>query len=130
MYENLQEERLDILQEDLVSCIEGEEGNGGTFVELLELRKLIPSHLNTSFLKVMTKTWMTRLSNNSGKRIKTLETKFTNSKQTLLMEMMVSLKSFRNSWLINAQCLLKLSMLIGICFLTNWKRILGQVLTR
>ena len=32
MYENLQEERLDILQEDLVSCIEGEEGHGGKFV--------------------------------------------------------------------------------------------------
>ena len=29
MYENLQEERLDVLQEDLVSCIEGEEGQGG-----------------------------------------------------------------------------------------------------
>jgi len=29
MYENLQEERLDLLQGDLVSCIEGEEGLGG-----------------------------------------------------------------------------------------------------
>ena len=29
MFENLQEERLDNLQEDLVSCIEGEEGQGG-----------------------------------------------------------------------------------------------------
>merc|ERR1712079_163761 len=29
MYENLQEERLDTLQEDLVTCIEGEEGLGG-----------------------------------------------------------------------------------------------------
>ena len=31
MYENLQEERLDTLQEDLVTCIEGEEGLGGSF---------------------------------------------------------------------------------------------------
>ena len=30
MYENLQEERLDTLQEDLVTCIEGEEGLGGS----------------------------------------------------------------------------------------------------
>ena len=29
MFENLQEERLDNLQEDLVSCIEGDEGQGG-----------------------------------------------------------------------------------------------------
>ena len=29
MFENLQEERLDNLQEDLVSCIEGDEGHGG-----------------------------------------------------------------------------------------------------
>lgn len=46
MYENLQEERLDILQEDLVSCIEGEEGNGGTFVEPFVLRKLIPNTIS------------------------------------------------------------------------------------
>ena len=34
MYENLQEERLDLLQEDLVSCIEGEEGLGGMFLSV------------------------------------------------------------------------------------------------
>jgi len=34
MYENLQEERLDTLQEDLVTCIEGEEGLGGSFFVL------------------------------------------------------------------------------------------------
>ena len=32
MYENLQEERLDTLQEDLVTCIEGEEGLGGSLL--------------------------------------------------------------------------------------------------
>ena len=35
MYDNLQEERLDNLQEDLVSCIEGEEGHGGRMNQLL-----------------------------------------------------------------------------------------------
>ena len=29
MFENLQEERLDNLQDDLVTCINGEEGQGG-----------------------------------------------------------------------------------------------------
>ena len=29
MYEHLQEEKLDSLQDDLVTCIEGEEGQGG-----------------------------------------------------------------------------------------------------
>lgn len=29
MFENLQEERLDNLQDDLVTCINGEEGHGG-----------------------------------------------------------------------------------------------------
>ena len=29
MYMDVQEEKLDILQEDLVSCIDGEEGKGG-----------------------------------------------------------------------------------------------------
>ena len=38
MFENLQEERLDNLQEDLVSCIEGEEGQGGKKTLILYLR--------------------------------------------------------------------------------------------
>ena len=29
MFENIQEERLDNLQDDLVTCINGEEGQGG-----------------------------------------------------------------------------------------------------
>ena len=29
MYEHLQDEKLDSLQDNLVSCIEGEEGKGG-----------------------------------------------------------------------------------------------------
>ena len=35
MYDHIQEERLDNLQEDLVSCIEGDEGQGGRFVQIL-----------------------------------------------------------------------------------------------
>ena len=35
MYDNLKEERLDNLQEDLVLCIEGDEGHGGRINQLL-----------------------------------------------------------------------------------------------
>ena len=67
MYDNLQEERLDNLQEDLVSCIEGEEGHGGRLNKLL-LVVVSSIMMNPQMFKVMIKTWMTESLRSFGKK--------------------------------------------------------------
>jgi hypothetical protein len=57
MYQNLQEEQLDNLKDDLVSCIDGEEGQGGVcvFVWWLSPTPLV----HPSPPQATTRTWTT-----------------------------------------------------------------------